>query len=100
MPEARDAMGWRVRPHVSSAPTDQPVPAATPCVVPGCHHPGHVFVDRLAAIASPSEEPGLDVERLARAIESLAHGHCCWDAKEDAPVLAREYARLAKEPGS
>lgn len=39
----------------------------------------------------------LDVARLRGAIDSLAHGRCCWDAEQDASDLAAEYARLATE---
>ncbi len=61
--------------------------------------------------ASPSEEPGLDVERLARAIDH--HEHASYDVMQLNPdhlsyyslascgeAIAAEYARLAKEPGS
>lgn len=36
----------------------------------------------------------IDEQILAQAIETLAHGHCCWDAAEDAPQLAAEYERI------
>ena len=67
------------------------------------------IADRLAAIASPSEEPGLDVERLTIAVgRALSDGvlRPTWyynskaSAAADAEAIAAEYARLAKEPGS
>ena len=71
--------------------------------------------ENLAAIASPSEEPGLDVERLARVLTTLDPdtGQDDWQLihvsqvddygksrREWAHAIAAEYARLAKEPGS
>lgn len=52
------------------------------------------IVDFLAASKSPSDPERLDVERLGRAIASLAHGRCCWEPEQDARDVAAEYARL------
>ncbi len=62
-----------------------------------------------AAIASPSEEPGLDVDRLARALNATVN-QTGWvrfrppdpveEWRANAAIIAAEYARLAKEPGS
>ena len=46
-----------------------------------------------AIVAVEREAAELPVERLAEAIESLAHGRCCWDPKEDAAAILKALGR-------
>ncbi len=60
---------------------------------------------RRAALASPSEEPGLDANLMGRAVHAVFHHGFHGGGQDDADgdighALIAEYARLAKEPGS
>ncbi len=69
-----------------------------PCSVYGCHSPGHVFTDRRAA--APVTDAGLDVERLARAIQATRPSgdyQTITVSRQQAERIAAEYAARSRQ---